>query len=111
MNSVSQPEVCQICGGFGLVTRDVPVDDPDFGKAFPCVCQADKIKARRAESLRKLSNLGAFADKTFASFEVEFSLLSDDQEYMRRAFAAVSDGRGFTEEQQRYVNIAAERAY
>src|SRR5258708_8487822 len=111
MSSVTQPEVCQICGGYGLVTRDVPVDDPDFGKAFLCICQADKIKARRAESLRKVSNLGALSDKTFATFEVEYSLLSDDQDFMRRAFAPVSDGRSFTEEQKRYLNIAADRAY
>src|SRR5258708_4480267 len=111
MNSVSQPEVCQTCGGYGLVTRDVPVDDPDFGKAFPCICQADKIKARRAQGLRKLRKLSAFSDKTFATFEVEYSLLSDDQDFMRRAFAPVSDSRSFTEEQKRYVNIAADRAY
>src|SRR5258708_37163179 len=100
MSSVTQPEVCQICGGYGLVTRDVPVEDPDFGKAFLCICQADKIKARRAESLRKLSNLGAFADKTFATFEVEYSLLSDEQDFMPRAFAPVSGARNLTDEQK-----------
>ena len=43
----NEQEVCPICGGLGAVVADVPVGDPNFGKAFPCVCQADKIKARR----------------------------------------------------------------
>src|SRR5450432_233232 len=111
LNTIGQPEVCQICGGLGYVTRDVPIDDPDFGKAFPCICQADRIKARRAENLRKLSNLGAFADKTFATFQVEYSILRDDQGFMRGVCAPVSEGRGFTDEQQHIVSSAAELAY
>ncbi len=103
--------VCTICGGIGLVTKDVPVEHPDFGKAFPCVCQADKVKSRRAENLRKVSNLGAFADKIFSTFQIDYALLSEDQQYMREAFPDISDGRNLTEEQQRYVNIAAERAH
>jgi hypothetical protein len=27
---------CPICGGFGMVRRDLPIHDPNFGRAFPC---------------------------------------------------------------------------
>jgi DNA replication protein DnaC len=52
----------------GLVTKKVPVGHPDFGKAFPCVCQQETLEARHAAQLRALSNLDLVADKTFATF-------------------------------------------
>lgn len=63
----------------GFVTRDVPIDHPDFGKAFPCVCQRDALEARRREYLRSLSNLDAVADKTFDTFQLERPALNDEQ--------------------------------
>ncbi len=63
----------------GFVTRDVPVDHPDFGKAFPCICQRDTLELRRREYLRTLSNLDAVADKTFETFRVELPHLSAEQ--------------------------------
>lgn len=71
--------MCAICGGMGFVTKDVPVEHPDFGKSFPCVCQREKIQARRHEQLRTLSNLGIVADKTFESFELAPSWLTEEQ--------------------------------
>ncbi len=64
-------ETCPICGGMGLVTRNVPVGHPDFGKAFVCVCQRDIVAARRASQLVTLSNLDSVADKTFDNFSLE----------------------------------------
>ncbi len=63
----------------GFVTRDVPLDHPDFGKAFPCVCQREVIAARRGTRLRELSNLSAVTDKTFESFLLELPGLNDTQ--------------------------------
>lgn len=63
----------------GFVTRDVPLDHPDFGKAFPCVCQREAIAARRNEHLRTLSNLEVTADKTFDTFQLDLPTLSDEQ--------------------------------
>ena len=70
---------CSICGDLGYVVRDVPVEHPDFGKAFPCVCQRDVVAARHARKVRKLSNLDALADKTFESFLLELHGLNDEQ--------------------------------
>src|SRR5579871_1230564 len=103
-------DVCPICGGFGVVRHDVPVDHPDFGKLFPCVCQADKIKMRKANQLRTMSNLDAFADRTFATFKIDHSLLSDDQAVLRSEFADLGRNSGLDEAQRSTINIAAELA-
>ncbi len=70
---------CPICGGLGYVTRNVPTDHPDFGKAFPCVCQHEIIAARRDAQLRALSNLDVVADKTFDTFILDRPTLSEEQ--------------------------------
>ena len=70
---------CPICGGLGYVTRDVPIDHPDFGKAFPCVCQQNHITARRDAQLRALSNLDVVSDKTFDTFTLDRPTLSEEQ--------------------------------
>src|SRR5690606_1888075 len=81
-------DVCPICDGMGFVTRAVPVSHPDFGKAFPCVCQRERIAARRSEHLRALSNLDALADKTFESFELDLPGLSSNQlQSLRTAYS------------------------
>src|SRR5260221_685513 len=102
--------VCPICDGMGIVGVDVPVGHPDFGKAFPCVCQTDKIKTRRTTRLRNVSNLDAFAEKTFASFEVDQRLLSEDQAFLQEACATLDKGIGLTDAQRGQINRAAELA-
>jgi DNA replication protein DnaC len=72
-------DVCPICGGLGVVTKDVPVEHPDFGKAFPCVCQRETLVTRRLARLHKLSNLDAVADKTFDTFALDLPGLTDEQ--------------------------------
>src|SRR5450631_2086503 len=103
--------VCPICGGMGIVSHDVPIDHPDFGKAFPCVCQADKAKARRAAALRGIGNLDAYASKTFAAFEIDPGRANVSEEALQ-ALAAISDHRkrSLTDEQLGQINVAAERA-
>jgi DNA replication protein DnaC len=102
--------VCEICGGLGVVTLDVPVGHPDFGKAFPCVCQADKLKVRRATQLRTISNLDAYTDKTFSTFEIDYSLLEEHERGLCQTFPNMTDRYNLTEDQRRYVKIAAETA-
>ncbi|NDJ78319.1 MAG: ATP-binding protein [Chloroflexi bacterium] len=79
-------ETCAICGGMGFVTRAVPVGHPDFGKAFPCVCQQDALLERQQARSRALSNLDVVADKTFDTFLLELPGLNDEQ----RSVLAVS---------------------
>lgn len=63
----------------GFVVKDVPVEHPDFGKAFPCVCQHAALNERQTAKLRKLSNLDALTDKTFDSFQLDLHGLTDEQ--------------------------------
>lgn len=46
---------------------DLPVGHPDFGRAFPCVCQQDATAEQRRSRLRRFSNMGALGEVTFAS--------------------------------------------
>jgi DNA replication protein DnaC len=60
-----EPEpACPICKDFGFVRRDVPLGDPDFGRAIPCVCRAGDVRDR----LRRRSQIGALGDRTFDNF-------------------------------------------
>ena len=52
---------CAICGGRGWVRREVPLDSPDFGRAFLCACQRDLSNGHRLERLRRFSNMGSLA--------------------------------------------------
>jgi DNA replication protein DnaC len=62
---VEPAPVCPICKDFGFVRKDVPVGDPDFGRAIPCECRRDEVRDR----LRRRSQIGALADRNFETFE------------------------------------------
>jgi DNA replication protein DnaC len=51
--------------------RDVPVDHPDFGKAFPCDCIADELAARRLAGLQQLTHMADLSSMTFDRFQVD----------------------------------------
>lgn len=55
---------CPICHDYGFVRRDVPVGDPDFGRAIACECRHDEVRDR----LRRRSQIGALGDRNFAGF-------------------------------------------
>jgi len=79
----------------GFVTKDVPVGHPDFGKAFPCVCQRDILLARRSTRLQKLSSLSAVADKTFENFSLDLEGLNENQlSALRAAYQLAHDYAG-----------------
>ena len=74
------PDACPVCGGFGVISFDVPVEDPRFGKAYPCPqCGEETHRTLRRDTLRRLSNLDAQADKTFDSFLVDLPDLAEGQ--------------------------------
>jgi DNA replication protein DnaC len=57
-----------ICGGLGVIRYEVPIEDPRFGKLFRCPNFPLEQDFERQQRLRKLSNLGAYADKMFDNF-------------------------------------------
>jgi len=76
-----------ICGGLGVIRYDVPIDDPRFGKLFRCPNHPVERDVERQERLRRISNLGAYADKTFESFIVQRpGLAASEQQSLEMAF-------------------------
>lgn len=63
-------DVCPICGGIGLVRRDVPVDDPNFGILKVCQCQKENYQRASVQRLYHISNLSAFKEMTFDNFNI-----------------------------------------
>src|SRR5690606_6185055 len=57
-----------LCGGLGVVSRDVPVGHEDFGKLFRCPNHPVEMDYERQQRLRKLSNLDTYANKSFDNF-------------------------------------------
>ena len=60
--------------------KDVPLDDPEFGKLTLCVCKQNEQNRNAQERLLRMSNLEAFKQMTFKSFSVQGRLgLGDEQ--------------------------------
>jgi len=99
-NTESDEPVCPICGGVGYVRQDLPIDDPNFGKLVPCVCQQHKTNRAAQSRLYRMSNLESFKKMTFESFSVQGRLgLGDEQVFslqnalnQARQFAASPKG-------------------
>lgn len=47
MTTITETETCGVCGGLGLLRGNAPVGHPEFGKLFPCRCEAGQFYARR----------------------------------------------------------------
>jgi len=60
--------VCGACQGAGWVKEAVPYGHPHFGVLFPCACRLAEQARRKTDALVHLSNLDAFREKTFATF-------------------------------------------
>ncbi len=86
--SSTNGEVCPICHGTGFVQRDLPIGDPDFGKAAPCVCTLRTLAWERASQLRQVSNLGQLERLTFERFLPDGLGLPDDK---RRSLRSAYD--------------------
>ncbi len=81
---------CPHCGGLGYVSYDVPPGHPLFGRAVPCVCQAERQAAELRQRIRSASPLRVLQDKRFETF--------------------LPDGLGLPPDQARSVRRAWERA-
>lgn len=60
---------CPVCHGVGFVRRDLPVSDPNFGKIEICACRNSQVSQGIRQRLHHLSNLNAFQDLTFETFQ------------------------------------------
>ncbi len=62
-------EVCPNCHGAGYLRLDAPLGHPNFGRLFPCQCKLRELAEKTHSGMERLSNLDAFAAKTFATFD------------------------------------------
>lgn len=67
-DTLLQEDECPFCHGAGYLRRDVPVGHPLFGKPIPCECKQRQLESKRREDLWRLSQLSAFQDMTFETF-------------------------------------------
>ena len=65
---VSNKPLCTKCKGAGYLRANVPFGHPNFGKAIACECKEAERKEKRRQQLREMSNLDAFRQKTFSTF-------------------------------------------
>lgn len=82
---------CPICHGLGLIRYDVDIDDARFGKLYRCPNNPVEHDVEHRERLRRLSNLEAMYDKTFASFELNLHYLPPEQASLKFAFEVASN--------------------
>ncbi len=69
---------CEVCGGRGWITRDVPVGHREFGRLLPCECQKGRLEEEQHDRLRRYSNLGHLTRFTFGTLKPE-GLRQDEQ--------------------------------
>lgn len=60
---------CEICHDAGYYILDVSVDHPQFGRPQKCSCRRNNDESRKADDLRKLSNLHLMSHLTFENFD------------------------------------------
>ena len=91
--SQEAPEsVCPICGGAGFIVQDLPVDDPEFGKAIPCRCRHQERMERRVRGLQRLGTLDTLQRMTFESFlPTPGHLPPERQHNLNRAYSLALD--------------------
>lgn len=65
---VAQTGVCKICKGAGYLRADVPFGHPNFGKPIACECKEAEKAEKRRQQLRQISNMHAFRERTFYTF-------------------------------------------
>ena len=92
----SEPvDACEICGGRGWFTPDVPAGHSEFGKIVTCRCQQDRLREDRATRLLRYSNLGHLARFTFATLDPEGRTQdAEGQRLFKEAFQAASEYAG-----------------
>lgn len=85
-------DACEVCGGRGWFTPNVPVGHPEFGEVVTCECQQERVSEERSARLLHYSNLGHLSRFTFETLDPQG--LAKDQEsrvLFQQAFDAAVD--------------------
>ncbi len=80
---------CEVCGGRGFYTPNVPVGHPEFGQTVTCSCLEDRLNETRQTRLVRYSNLGALTRFKFETLDRDGRSDSfDGQQRFRAAYDA-----------------------
>jgi DNA replication protein DnaC len=82
---------CSLCGGLGFVRHNVPLEHPDFGKAFPCSCMEPKLAAER---VARVFGRAEIPPKLAACSFATYALLPGDQTARAQVERWATDGEG-----------------
>lgn len=93
-------DMCEICGGRGWISPDVPVGHPEFGTLVRCECQESRLEEEHHDRLLKYSNLGNLTRFTFETLNQDGpSDFESAQTQFRKAYdtarAYAEDPRGW----------------
>lgn len=88
---------CTLCDWTGWIRIDVPLSDPDFGKAQPCQCQREAVTVDRVIQLQHYSNLGHLTRLTFYGDRFDPSGPSKDDRERRNYASAAQHARDYAE--------------
>lgn len=84
-NPEPDPHICRIClgepicEGLGVIRYDVETSDPRFGKLFRCPNNPVELDTERQERVRRLSNLDAYKEKSFQTFQIDMQILKPSE--------------------------------
>jgi DNA replication protein DnaC len=81
-NPAPQEAGCEICGGLGWISADVPVGHPLFGKLMPCPHRQNQTNQTTAQKL--WHELGPLRHMTLDSFEPEGHAVTIEQQHSLR---------------------------
>ena len=68
---VASTDACDVCGGRGWLTPEVPAGHADFGRVLTCQCQQERIAEERTARLVRYSNIGHLSRFTFETINLE----------------------------------------
>jgi DNA replication protein DnaC len=96
-------EVCEICGGHGWTSPNVPVGHPEFGTLVRCQCQESRLEEEHHDRLLKYSNLGHLSRFTFEKLNPDG--LSDSEAVKAQFREAHEAARAYADDPQGWLTL------
>ena len=59
---------CPNCLGIGFVSSNADIEDPEFGRLYPCSCRFEDLQRAITNQKQLSSTLGPLSKKTFDNF-------------------------------------------
>ncbi len=80
-DDVDAREACELCGGRGWLSADVPPNHAEFGRLLSCECQLPRLEKERYARLLRYSNLADLNRFKFESLRQDIARDSQLEQY------------------------------